>query len=319
MRFSSVGRRQVLAAGAAFPLSLLARTPLRAADPTKIRIATAAAETSGAALYAKDEGFFTQAGLDADIQFLRSGAAVVEALVANSADFGSSAVSSIAQARSSGLPVIIVAAGGLMTGKVDGALVTLNDSPIQKAADLNGKTVAVTGLQSFQQYSTQYWIDKNGGDSRTVKFIEVGFSDINQAVESHRVDAASLFEPLITLALGTGKFKLLANTATAVAPRWLNTVWFSTDNYVQQNPSTTRAFVSAIRRAAIWANSHHDESNAILVKYLKLDPDLANRMTRDLQGTELTPALLQPSLDVMVRYNALPKTMTVDQLIWKPR
>lgn len=319
MRFSSVGRRQVLAAGAAFPLSLLARTPLRAADPTKIRIATAAAETSGAALYAKDEGFFTQAGLDADIQFLRSGAAVVEALVANSADFGSSAVSSIAQARSSGLPVIIVAAGGLMTGKVDGALVTLNDSPIQKAADLNGKTVAVTGLQSFQQYSTQYWIDKNGGDSRTVKFIEVGFSDINQAVESHRVDAASLFEPLITLALGTGEFKLLANTATAVAPRWLNTVWFSTDNYVQQNPSTTRAFVSAIRRAAIWANSHHDESNAILVKYLKLDPDLANRMTRDLQGTELTPALLQPSLDVMVRYNALPKTMTVDQLIWKPR
>jgi NitT/TauT family transport system substrate-binding protein len=319
MRFPLVHRRQVLAAGAALPLSLLARTPLRAADLTEIRIATALAETAGAAFYAKDLGFFTQAGLDADLQFGRSGAAEIEALVANAADFGSSAVSSIAQARSRGLPVIIVAAGGLMTGKVDGALVTLNDSPIQKAADLNGKTVAVIGLQSFQQYSTQYWIDKNGGDSRTVKFIEVGFSDINQAVESHRVDAASLFEPSITLALGTGKFKLLANTAAAVGPRWLNSVWFSTDNYVQQNPDVTRRFVSAIRQGAIWSNSHHDESNAILVKYLKLDPDLANRMTRDLQGTELTPALMQPNLDVMVRYNALPKTMTVDQLIWKPR
>jgi NitT/TauT family transport system substrate-binding protein len=314
-----VSRRQVLAAGAALPLSLLARTPLRAADPTKIRIATAAAETSGAALYAKDQGFFTQAGLDADIQFLRSGAAVVEAMVSGSGDFGSSAVSSIAQARARGLPVIIVAAGGLMTGKVDGALVVLNDSPIQKAADLNGKTVAVTGLQSFQQYSTQYWIDKNGGDSRTVKFIEVGFSDVNQAVESKRVDAASLFEPLITLALGPGKIRLLANTATAVAPRWLNSVWFSTDGYVQKNPDATRRFVNAIRQAAVWANDHQQETNAILVKYLKLDPDLANRMTHDLQGTELTPALVQPSLDVMVRYNALPKTMTVDQIIWKPR
>ena len=314
-----LNRGQILAAGAALPLGFLARTPLRAADMTKIRISTAAAETSGAALYAKDLGYFTQAGLDADIQFVRSGAAVVEALVANAADFGSSAVSSIAQARSRGLPVTIVAAGGLMTGKVDGALVALSDSPILKASDLNGKTVAVTGLQSFQQYSTQYWIDKNGGDSRTVKFIEVGFSDITQAVESHRVDAASLFEPSITLALGTGRFKLIANTATAVASRWLNSVWFSTDTYVQQNPDATRRFVSAIRQGATWANSHPAESTAILVKYLKLDPDLANRMTHDLQGTELTPALLQPSLDVMVRYNALPKSMTVDQLVWKPR
>jgi NitT/TauT family transport system substrate-binding protein len=319
MRLPVVNRRQVLAGAAALPFSLLASSPLRAADPTKIRITTAAAETSGAALYAKDQGFFTQAGLDADIQFARSGAAVVEAMVSGAGDFGSSAVSSIAQARARGLPVIIVAAGGLMTGKVDGALVVLNDSPIQKAADLNGKTVAVTGLQSFQQYSTQYWIDKNGGDSKTVKFIEVGFSDVNQAVESKRVDAASLFEPLITLALGSAKIKLLANTATAVGPRWLNSVWFTTDSYVQKNPDATRRFVAAIRQAAVWANAHPQETNAILVKYLKLDPDLANRMTHDLQGTELTPALVQPSLDVMVRYDALPKTMTVDQLIWKPR
>jgi NitT/TauT family transport system substrate-binding protein len=319
MSFVTVNRRQMLAAGAALPLSLIGASALRAADLTKIRISTAAAETGGAALYAKDVGFFTQAGLDADIQFGRSGAASVEAVVTGTSDFGGSAVSSIAQARSRGLPVIIVAAGGLMTGKVDGALVTLNDSPIQKAADLNGKTVAVTGLQSFQQYSTQYWIDKNGGDSSKVKWVEVGFADVNQAVESHRVDAASLFEPLITLALGTGKIKLLANTATAVGPRWLNSVWFSSDGYVQKNPDATRRFVNAVRQAANWANDHHEETNAILVKYLKLDPDLANRMTHDLQGTELTPALLQPSLDVMWRYNALPKSMTVDQLIWKPR
>ena len=177
----------------------------------------------------------------------------------------------------------------------------------------------MTGLQSFQQYSTQYWIDKNGGDSSKVKWVEVGFADVNQAVESHRVDAASLFEPLITLALGTGKIKLLANTATAVGPRWLNSMWFSSDSYVQKTPDATRRFVNAVRQAANWANDHHEETNAILVKYLKLDPDLANRMTHDLQGTELTPALLQPTLDVMLRYNALPKSMTVDQLIWKPR
>jgi NitT/TauT family transport system substrate-binding protein len=139
------------------------------------------------------------------------------------------------------------------------------------------------------------------------------------ALEANRVDAAALFEPSITLAMATGKYKVLGNTSSVVAPHWLTSVWFSTDAYVQQNPDATRRFVSAIRQGAMWSNSHIAQSSDILVKYTKLDPDLAGRMVRDQQGTVLSPELLQPNLDVLARYNALPNPVTVSQLVWKPR
>jgi NitT/TauT family transport system substrate-binding protein len=310
----------MLKACAAIPVGLAAgaSVPARAAELTKIRIATAGVETSGAAMYAQDLGFFTQAGLDADLAFFQSGAVIVSAVVSGSSDFGSSAVSSLALARGRGLPVIIVAAGGLSTGKLIGAMIALKDAPIRTGADLNGKTVAVAGLGTFGQYTAQLWIDKNGGDSRSVKFVEAAMPEMGPALLAHRIDAASLFEPSITLAMATGNFKVLGNTASVVAPHWLTSVWFSTDAYVQQNPDATHRFVSAIRQGALWSNSHTAQSSQILVKYLKMDPDLAARMTRDQQGTVLSPELLQPNLDVLARYNALPNPVTVSQLVWNP-
>jgi len=311
----------MLALSAAIPAGLAAGAALSAgaADLTKSRISTVNSETSGAAMYAQDLGFFTQAGLEADLAFFQSGAVVVNAIVSGSADFGSSAVSSLALARGRGLPVIIVAAGGLSTGKLIAGVIALKDGPIRTPADLNGKTMAVSGLGSFSQYSTQYWIDKNGGDSRSVKFVEVPVPEMAAAIETHRVDAAALFEPGITLAMATGSFKVLGNTSAAVASHWLTSVWFSTDTYVQKNPDATRRFVSAIRQGALWSNSHRAESSVILAKYTKLAPDLAARMVRDEQGTVLNPELLQPNLDVLARYNALPNPVTIGQLVWNPR
>jgi NitT/TauT family transport system substrate-binding protein len=296
-----------------------AALPASAADSIKIRIATVNSETSGAAMYAQDKGFFTQAGLDADLAFFANGAVVVNAIVTGSADFGSSAVSSLALARGRGLPVIIVAAGGLSTGKMIEGAIALKDSAIRTPADLNGKTVAVSGLGSFAQYSLQYWIDKNGGDSKTVKFVEVSPPEMPAALEAHRVDVAAPFEPGITAATATGNFKVLGNVTAAVAPHWLTSVWFSTDTYVQKNPDATKRFVSAIRQGALWSNTHRAESSDILVKYMKLSPDLAARMVRDEQGTVLSPELLQPNLDVLARYNALPNPVTVGQLVWNQR
>jgi NitT/TauT family transport system substrate-binding protein len=309
----------MLAACAALPAGLAAGRALAAsaADLTKIRIATAGSETSGAVLYAQELGFFTQAGLAADLSFFQSGAVIVNAVVSGASDFGTSAVSSLALARGRGLPVIIVAPGGLSTGKEISAIIALKDGPTT-AADLTGKTMAVPGLGTFSQYTAQLWIDKNGGDSRTVKFVEMAVPEMSTALETHRVDSATTFEPGITLAMATGKFKVLGNCSSVVAPRWLTSVYFSTDAYVQQNPDATRRFVSAIRQGAVWSNSHLKQSSEILVKYTKLDPDLAARMVRDQQGTVLSPELLQPNLDVLARYNALPNPVTVSQLVWNP-
>jgi hypothetical protein len=43
------------------------------------------------------------------------------------------------------------------------------DSTARTGADLNGQIVAINGLKDLTQFTTAAWIDKNGGDVRTVR------------------------------------------------------------------------------------------------------------------------------------------------------
>jgi hypothetical protein len=70
----------------------------------------------------------------------------------------------------------------------------------------------------------------------------------------------------------------------------------------------------------VWANSHQTESGAILLKYLKLDPDVAKAMTRatyDTSGT-LNPSYMQPVIDAAAKYGTLTKSFPASELIASP-
>ena len=72
---------------------------------------------------------------------------------------------------------MLIGPGGLYTSKTPSTyLIVPKGSPYRTASDLNGKTVAVNTLRGLPQYGTQAWIDKNGGDSKRVKFVELPFS-----------------------------------------------------------------------------------------------------------------------------------------------
>ena len=47
------------------------------------------------------------------------------------------------------------------------------NSTVQSGKDLNGKTIAVIALNGITHIAARAWIDQNGGDSATAKFIEV--------------------------------------------------------------------------------------------------------------------------------------------------
>ncbi len=60
-----------------------------------------------------------------------------------------------------------------------------------------------------------------------------------------------------------------------------------------------------MRNAHVWANAHHKESAVILVRYLKLAPDVVDAMTRAGFGTTLEPGLVDPLLSTATKYGLL--------------
>ena len=91
---------------------------------------------------------------------------------------------SLAVAHARGVPVTIIAPAGLYaTNAPTSVCGVAKNSPIKTAKDLNGKTVATNGLKNIGEFGPRAWIDKNGGDSSTVKFIEMPQNEVVGVLE----------------------------------------------------------------------------------------------------------------------------------------
>jgi NitT/TauT family transport system substrate-binding protein len=312
-------RRAFLASStAAAAAAAIGPRPAAAQGLAALNIAAIPSDIAGSPYYAADQGFFKQAGLDAQFLALANGPAITAAVLAGSADVGYSNVISLANAHARGLPITILFPANLHVhdAPTAGLLSVKKTSSIASAKDLNGKIMAVIGLNIIADFAARLWIDKNGGDSKTVKSVELPFSEMKAALEAERIDAAALDttgDPLLGKPGDT--LRLLASTFDAVAPRFAPSVWFSTTDWVAKHPAQAKAFVTAMRQTATWANSHHRESAEILSKYIHLTPAQIGEFTRVTYGDRLTPELIQPNIDVAVKYGVIKAAFPASDLI----
>ena len=156
--------------------SLSASVPARAQSATALKIALIPIEPAAGAYYAKENGFFTKAGLDVDIDQNPSTPALASAVLSGTYDIAYGTVPTLATAHSKGLPFVLIAPGIADSPQhFGGAIVIGTNATFKTGKDLNGKTLGTAGLNTIAEYLPRAWIDKNGGDSSTVKFIEMPF------------------------------------------------------------------------------------------------------------------------------------------------
>jgi NitT/TauT family transport system substrate-binding protein len=305
-----------LAAGLAAILCCVLSLDADAADA--IRVATIPIDSGSAVFYAKEMGFFAKVGLDVQISPITSGPAIASAVAGGAADIGYSNLMSLAIAHGKGLPFVVVAPAGLYTSSAPTTLLMVSkSSAIRSAKDLDGKTVATNGLRNIGEYAPALWIDKNGGHSSTVKFVEMPFTEMAKALDAHRIDAAIIAEPSLTEAERQGLVRELGDAYGAVANRFMIGGWFTTSRWVTEHPDVLRRFVAAIREADAWANKNPSMSAPIFAKYAKLDPEVAKRMTRSHFAETLTPGLIQPMIELAVKYKALGGTFPAEEMMAK--
>ena len=294
-------RSLALFAGGAAACALTSRAR---AQTTTLHIATAPIENAADAYYAQDMGFFARAGFDVAIEPMQNGPATVAAIVSGAMDIGWGAVDVLAAVHGKNIPVTIIAPSAeylFPTTERVAAVLVPPASPVQRASDLNGKIVAVVGLNTVQETVTRAWIDKTGGDSSTVKFIEIPLPAMPAALGAGRVDAARVTEPFIGVALKNGS-RVLAYGGDAISKHYLLGAWFTTLQWAKNHPAVVSRFAAAIHGAAVWANTNPAKCAEILAKYLKIDPAVIATMARAHFAEQLTPALMQPLIDASAKY-----------------
>ena len=275
--------------------------------PAALRVAITPSADAAEIFYAADNGFFMKAGLDVDIQTLQSNPAVASAVASGAVDIGHGAIDTVAAMHSKNIPVVVIAPGGeYVTPAVmhlSGLAVPL-DSPVRSARDLNGKVVGVVSLHGLTETAARVWIDQNGGDSSTIKYVEIPFPSMAAALEAHRVDAVSTADPYMAATAKVGRF--LSYGLDGVGKHFIIASWFATPQWVKANSDVSNRFAAVMRDTAIWANRNPAKVDAILAKRTGMDAALVATMTRTHFAEQMTPALVQPLIDAAAKYNGFP-------------
>lgn len=288
-----------------FLIPSAARAQTSPKPPVTIHVGAIPSEVAAELFYGVDMGFFKKAGLDVQIDFFNNGGAIAAAVASGALDLGLSDLMSVINAHAHGLPFVYAAPGLLTTLKAPtiGVLIP-TASAIKDARDFNGKSVAVSGLKNIAQIAVSEWIDANGGDSKTVKFVEVPFPQLVPALAGGRIDASAANEPWMTQAADSGN-RLVFMDKGALSPAYLLSGWVTTKDWVQKNPDTLARFVSSMREIAKWANANQAASAPILAKYSKIDIAVIARMHRGTFAERFDPSYVQPVIDAAAKYGVI--------------
>jgi NitT/TauT family transport system substrate-binding protein len=308
-----MNRRTALGLVGAASLGALTARPARAADA--IRLAAPALDATALMFYANDQNFFKNAGLAVELQAMANGEAVTLAVAGGAIDIGCSEAVSLILAYHKGIPITLIAAGGLQTLKSPtGILFARNDLKATTGADFNGKTMAVVGLNGFAQYGTQNWIDKNGGDSKTVKFVQFAGAQIGVALQDGRVDGAFVPEPFVSAVKKVAR--PVANSMGAIAPQFVSSAHFTTVPYAKAHEADIRKFQAALSKAADWSNANPDQTALVIERVARVAPEVVSASVRAHYGAALDSASVQPLIDIAAKYGGFP-SFPASEIIFK--
>ena len=285
-----------------------------------LRVAYVPYEFSAQVLYAQDQDFFRKAGIAVELSPNPYSASIASAVASNAIDIGISTTSTLAIAHSKGLPFTIVApAAEYRSGQYSngsGYLMVGNQTNIHNGKDMNGKTVGAPGLSSMGEFGVRAWVDANGGDATTLKFVELPISEMAGAFATGRIDAAFVAPPFVDDCLKVAR-QLTPNEMDAVAKDFLVTAWFTTDAWARAHPDLIVKFNAALRDASAWAAKNPAACAQILAKSFKADPADIAKSQRVQFANRLTPAILQPIVTMTARYVKFP-SFPAEALIYTP-
>ena len=287
-------------AGAVMSASL----PAAAQTVKTVRVGVAEGDDATPTLYALKTGIFKKYDLDVQIMPMNSGAAGLAALAGGSVDITGSSLLPFFSARNAGLPLQIVAPLAVSAPEsVYAALLVKKDAPYKTGRDLNGKTIASPALKDLNWLASMVWIDANGGDSSTVRSIELTSSAIPAAIEEGRVDAATVTTPRYVQALHLRNVRMLGKSYESIGAHYLFAAFVAQAEYAAKNADVIANFGRAIRDASAFTNTHHADTLELYAAFAHIDPKDIAGAPRAVSSSYVEVKDLQPLIAVATKYN----------------
>jgi NitT/TauT family transport system substrate-binding protein len=264
------------------------------------------------------QGFFRRQGLDVKVQAAAGGAVIIPAIINGSIQFGGSNVISTLFAKSRGLPIKMIAPGTHAGGKAPdwAAIIVKRNSPIRTAKDLEGKTIATNTLRNITEVTAKASLEKRGVDVSKLRFLEVDFPQMHDALAADRVDAAFIIEPFLYEARKLGD-RVIVYPYVSTRPGMQIGSYLAHEKTIQENPGVVRAFQRGLADLSTWIAKHPVATRKFMIAAAGLKRDTALNMGLPVWRTDVNAAGLAATMALMQKYGLLAQPVDLNSLIYR--
>lgn len=267
-----------------------------------------------------EQGFFKREGLRVEPVPAQGGAAIVPAVQSGDQQFGFSNSVSLMIAQTQGLDVRVVSPGEAAPAdreEDNSAIMVRPASDVRRPQDLEGAKIGVNTLKNIAGLTIEASLGKMGVDTTTIDLVEVPFPEMLSATKSGEIDAGFFNEPFTSAAEGAG-LRTIVNPYTQTAPNLPIAPYFTTQQYIDDNPEVVAAFQRAMERATRYASENPDELRRILTTYTEIPPETVEKIGLPHLTSELQPERYEHLADIALELGYVDKPVDVDQLLVPP-
>ena len=237
---------------------------------------------------AETRGFFKEAGLQVETNDFGGGSRALQALLGGSVDVVTGAYEHTIRMQTKGQDVRAV----LELGRFPGIVLAVKKdkaAQIRTPADLKGMKIGVTALGSPTNFFVNFLMAKAGVNPKDAAFIGVGTGlSAVAAIKRGEIDAIANLDPVISKLETDGDVVIMADTRTEAGTRAIfggsnpAAVVYLKNDFIEKNPNTTQAIVTAFHKALTWiaAASPEDIAKAVPETYYLGDRDLYVRAVK---------------------------------------
>jgi len=288
--------------------------------PANVRLAIQPLTNYTTVLLARDKGFFAEEKLNVTWTVISQGAWTVEAVYGGNVEFGGSGLIEPLIARGNGLELMLAVANTRIrpTPPDNNAVLVRTADAINKPADLAGKTIAAGLINSINYIHMVHWLKNKGVDPTSVRFLELPFPQMADALYQSRLDAVWNVEPFMTLMVKSGNARMLVHPYQENNPNMDVTGFYARESWLKSNRDVALRFKRAMDRATRYFNdAPKEERDDWVAKYTGVKVDLVAQMSLPHFVTEFNVPALRTNIDLAVSQKVV-KPFDIETMIWKP-
>jgi len=315
-----INRRSMLAVAATVAgLGLAGALAQPASAQEKIKLIWLPFSESLGAVIAEQKGFFKAEGIELETTKVPGAALALPILQAGRADIILSNTVSTLQALEQGMDATLLAPSAVVRRQPPdstSAIMVLKGTA-KSPRDLAGKRIAVNVVNSTAWLYAVGLLDKYGVSRDQVRFVEIGFPNMNAPLLNKQVDAISQVEPFNTILMGTGKVEVIGWSYVETQPNADVTQYIALTSWVREHHDLAVKFARAVIKGSKVANSNEAETREINQKFTGLNPALKDKVKIPLFGEAVNGPEVQKTADLMLKYGLLKKRVDISGRVLK--